>query len=101
MKDFRRAEDDEDFKAGVFYGRGVAVPRAGSRRAMGQPSPSAVEQIRQMFGEAMRESLPPALEDGAALIAKRYETTGMIVMGAIVVTAVATSIIALVMILDR
>lgn len=68
---------------------------------MGQPSPTAVEQIRQMFGDAIKESLPPALEDGAARIAQRYETTGMVIMGALVVTAVATSIIALVLILDR
>ena len=96
---FGRTDDDEEFKAGIFYGPGFAVPRSGSRRSMAQAAPgtptapTAVDQIRQMFSDS--------LEEGAEKIAQKYSTTGTVIVGALVVTAVATSLIALVMILDR
>jgi hypothetical protein len=97
----RRTDDDEEFNAGIFYGPGVAVHRAVGRRPMKQVSQSAIDQIRQMFGDSIKESLPPAIEDGAARLAKRYQTTGMILLGALVVTAIATSAIAIMMFVDR
>lgn len=97
---FGRRRDEEEFQAGIFYGQGVAVPRSGSR-PMKQVSPSAIDQIRTMFGESIKEALPGALEDGAGRIAKRYQTTGMLLMGALVVTAIATSAIAVMMFMDR
>lgn len=91
MDDERDREyDDGRFSAGLFYGPG-ARPR---NRRLGQ---TAADQIRDL----MMESLPPAMEEGAARIGKRYETVGTIVVGALCLTALATTAIAVMMILDR
>ena len=84
-------ERDGRFSAGLFYGLGKP---GGRRRPMGQP---AADQIREL----MMQSLPPAMEEGVARIGKRYETVGTLVVGSLILTAVATTAIAVMMILDR
>lgn len=103
----RRPYDDEDddrepFKAGVFYGQDprVGVPRKGRR--LGQPiSPTAVEQIHELVRDSFMQALPPAMEEGAVRIEKRYETVGTLVVVLLGVAAVSTATIAVLMLVDH
>jgi hypothetical protein len=98
-------DDDATFQAGIFYGQQpttgrVEFPR--KRRPMGQTvPPSAVEQIRELVRDSFSQALPPAMEEGAARIEKRYEGIGTLFMVLLGVTAVSTATIAVLMLLDH
>jgi len=93
-QDPRRRPDDGSWEAGVLYGQDA-------RRRMGQVSDSAIEQIRRLMSDTMMDALPPAMEEGARRIERRYETLGTVVIGAVILTALATTAIAVMMFLDR
>jgi len=87
-----RIEDRrERFKAGVLYGQGQEDP---SPRRFGQLSDEAVERIKQLVKESFEEALPPAMEAAAEKIEERYSTTSYLVVGSLVVTAIATTVLA-------
>lgn len=93
----KRIDEDDDpraWKAGVFYG-------AQRPRTVGQISPGATDQIRALMRQVFAESLPPAVEESAKMLEKRYATVGYILIGAICLTALATTAIALSMLTDR
>jgi hypothetical protein len=95
MPDDRR-HDEDTWEAGILYGQ--RRPRS----RMGQPvSNPAIDQIRVLMSETLMDALPPAMEEGAKRIEKRYETLGTLVIGAVVLTALATTAIAVMMFLDR
>jgi hypothetical protein len=94
MADDRR--DEESWEAGILYGQ------KRPRTRMGQPvSTPAIDQIRQLMSDTLMDALPPAMEEGARRIETRYSTLGTVIIGAVVLTALATTAIAVMMFLDR
>ena len=96
MADETRRRDEDGWEAGILYG-----PGGRPRPRMGQVSDSAIEQIRRIMSDTMMDALPPAMEEGARRIERRYETLGTVVIGAVILTALATTAIAVMMFLDR
>jgi len=96
VPDDPRRRPEDGWEAGILYGQGGR-----SRGRMGQVSDSAIEQIRRLMSETMMDALPPAMEEGARRIERRYETLGTVVIGAVILTALATTAIAVMMFLDR
>lgn len=94
----RQEDRRERFQAGVLYGQGE--PQLTPRR-FGQLSDEAVERIKQLVKESFEEALPPAMETAAEKLEERYSTTSFLVVGSLIVAAVATAAIAGMMIYDR
>jgi hypothetical protein len=93
-----RVEDKrERFEAGVLYGNPPGLPP----RRFGQLSDEAVARIKQLLTESLEEALPPAAEAAVEKIEERYSTTGYLVVGSLIVTAVATATLAVLAVYDR
>lgn len=95
----RRDEDEREFDAAVLLGLAPAGGRSGTRKSLSQAD--LIDQLRDVARPVMMDALPPAMEEGLRRIEKRHATLSLIVVGSLVVTALAAIVIAAVLVMDR
>jgi len=86
----------QDWEREQFWGVISGAPRS---RSTGQPTPPvpspASSQAHQFIRDVLEQDLPPAMERAAGTLEARYSPWPTVVVVALVMTAVATTVLAI------